>query len=129
MKIGEKKEMICIVCPIGCRMTLECMKEHKTEDAYSVTGNKCKRGFDYAVKEMTSPMRMLPTTVKIEMGILNRLPVRTQNPIPKELIFDCMDVINNIKVYAPISMGDVVSSNILGTGVDVIATRSMDRSK
>lgn len=129
MKVGEKKEMICIVCPIGCRMTLECVKEHTARDAYSVVGNKCKRGLDYAVKEMTSPMRMLPTTVKIEMGILKRLPVRTQNPIPKEMIFDCMDVINSIKVEAPISMGDVVISNILDTGVDIIATRSMARSK
>lgn len=129
MKLGEKKEMVCIVCPVGCRLTVECMKEFLVEDAYSITGNKCKRGVDYAVKEMTSPTRMLPTTIKIEMGILNRLPVRTRNPIPKELIFDCMDVINKVKVEAPISMGDVVISNILGTGVDVIATRSMGRSK
>ncbi len=130
MKLGEKKEMVCIVCPVGCRMTLECMNEdNKTENAFSVSGNKCKRGNDYAIKEMTAPTRMLPTTVKIQNGTLNRLPVRTQNPVPKDLIFDCMKVINKVEVQAPISVGDVVISNILGTGVDVIATRSMSSIK
>ncbi len=78
---------------------------------------------------MTAPTRMLPTTVKIQEGTLNRLPVRTANPVPKELLFDCMEIINHVEVQAPIKVGDVVIANILGTGVDVIATRSMGRSK
>lgn len=126
----EKKDMVCIVCPVGCRMTLEYNPENlgSTED-FIVSGNKCNRGKAYALKEMTAPTRMLPTTVKIRAGILKRLPVRTEQPVPKELIFDCMQVINQIEVEAPIKVGDVVLANILGTGVNIIATRSMGRAK
>lgn len=130
MKLGEMKEMVCIVCPVGCRLSLETVKETSlAQEAFEVKGNKCKRGSDYAIKEMTAPTRMLPTTVKIQKGTLNRLPVRTANPVPKEMIFDCMTVINQIEVQAPIKVGDVVIANILGTGVDIIATRSMGRAK
>lgn len=130
MKLGEMKEMVCIVCPVGCRMTLECVNEGSaSENSFSVTGNKCKRGNEYAVKEMTAPTRMLPTTVKIQNGTLNRLPVRTESPIPKNMIFDCMKVINKVEVQAPVSVGHVVISDILGTGVNVIATRSMSSIK
>lgn len=130
MKLGEKKDMVCIVCPVGCRMTLECQSESLTKaEDLKVSGNKCNRGSAYAFKEMTAPTRMLPTTVKIRKGILNRLPVRTENPIPKELIFEGMQVINQIEVEAPIKVGDVVLANLLGTGVNIIATRSMGRAK
>ena len=122
--------MVCIVCPVGFRMTLEYNSEGlgKTE-GFIVSGNKCNRGSAYAVKEMTAPTRMLPTTVKIREGSLKRLPVRTEQPVPKELIFDCMAVINEIEVQAPVKVGDVVLTNILGTGVNIIATRSMGRAK
>ena len=39
MNIGEKKEMICINCPIGCQLIAE-----KTADGFKVTGNICPRG-------------------------------------------------------------------------------------
>lgn len=130
MNVGEKKDMVCIVCPVGCRMVLEYSPEGAdSTEGYLVTGNKCSRGSTYAVKEMTAPTRMLPTTVKIQNGTLKRLPVRTENPVPKEMIFDCMAVINHLEVEAPVKVGEVVLANILGTGVNIIATRSMGRAK
>lgn len=120
----KEKEMVCIVCPTGCRITVA---EDKTQkEGFKVEGNKCMRGKFYGIKEMTNPTRMLPTTVVINNAFLNRLPVRTDKPVPKPMIFECMKVINSIEVDAPIKMGDVIIKNILDTGVDIIATRSME---
>ena len=120
-----KKEMVCIVCPVGCRITVT--EDSASNEGFNVTGNKCPRGNVYGIKEMTNPTRMLPTTVTINNAFLNRLPVITNNPIPKKLIFNCMAVINSIVVEAPIKMGDVIIENILDTGVNIIASRDMDK--
>ncbi len=119
------QDLVCIVCPIGCRLTIT--KDDSNENGYVVEGNVCKRGEAYAIKELTAPTRMIPTTVRIKEGFLPRLPVRTSAPVPKELIFQCMDEINKVAVEAPVKMGDVIVANILDTGVDIIATRSMTR--
>ncbi|RKD23594.1 CxxC motif-containing protein [Caminicella sporogenes DSM 14501] len=116
----DKKEMVCIVCPLGCRLTVT-----KNDDEYTVTGNKCNRGKEYAIKEMTNPTRVLTTTVRIKDGLLNRIPVKTNKPVPKDKIFECMQIINSIEVQAPIKMGEIIIKDILGTGADIVASRSM----
>lgn len=121
--MNESKEMICIVCPMGCRLTVT--KDEMAENGYTVEGNSCKRGYVYGVNEQTNPTRVIPTTVKIENGVLNRLPVKTDKPVPKKLIFKCMEEINKVTVYAPINTGDIIIENILGTGANIVATRSM----
>lgn len=117
----ESHELVCIVCPIGCRLTVTELEDGN----YSVEGNTCKRGEVYGIKELTAPTRVLPTTVKIIHSSLRRLPVKTNSAIPKELIFEAMKEINRITVEAPVRVGQVVIANLLGTGVDVVATRSM----
>lgn len=123
----NKKEMICIVCPIGCHLNI--VENLESEDGYEVEGNKCPRGKIYGIKEMTCPTRIVPTTVAIENAFLKRLPVKTDKPIPKELIFECMEIINKAVVKAPVKVGDIIIGNILGTGVNIVATRSMDKIK
>ncbi len=119
----KKREMICIACPIGCH--LEVIEDKTSEGGYIVKGATCKRGEVYGVKEMSNPTRLLTSTVKISGGSLKRLPVRTSSDIPKNRIFDCMKLINAVEVEAPIEMGDVIIEDILGTGVDIIASRSL----
>ncbi len=119
----EAKEMICIVCPVGCRLTVE--KDDKSEKGYKVTGNKCKRGENYGIKELTNPTRPIITTVKINNSYLNRLPVRSKGEVPKAKIFDCMKAINEVEVDSPIKMGDIIIKDILNTGVDIVASRSL----
>ncbi len=121
----EDRPLICIVCPLGCRLNI--VKDDSQEKGYLIQGNKCQRGLDYAIEEMINPTRMLPTTVAIKGAILNRLPVRTAKPIPKELIMPCMEIIARVQVEAPVRLGDVVIENILDTGVDIVASRSMMR--
>lgn len=116
----NKREMICIVCPVGCK--LHVVEENNN---IKVIGNRCPRGGVYGKNEVTNPTRVLPTTVKVINGILPRLPVKTEAEIPKSMLFQAMDEINHISVYAPIKMGDIIIENILDTGVNVVATRDM----
>jgi len=118
----ESKKMICIACPLGCEMEVT-MNENAT--AFIVTGNQCKRGENYGIKEMTNPTRILTTTVKLRNSYLKRLPVRTDTAIPKEMIMSCMREINRIEVCAPIVAGMIMVKNILNTGVNVVASRSI----
>lgn len=117
----EKRQLICINCPMGCRMEVT-----KTENGgWLIEGNQCNRGKIYAVKELTAPTRVLTTTVVLNSNLYRRLPVRTKEAIPKEKIFEAMEVLNHVEVQAPVQVGDIVVKNILGTGVDVIASRSV----
>lgn len=111
------KELICIVCPRGCHL------EVNTENGNVVSGNSCPKGAEYGYKEVTNPVRVITSTVKIEKGRHRRLPVKTSGAIPKELNFRCMEVINSIKVEPPIRRGDILVKNILETGFDLVACR------
>ena len=112
------KEMICIVCPVGCRMEVD-------EVTYDVGGNKCPKGAVYGKKELVSPTRIITSTVKINNAIHNRLPVKTSSEVPKEKIFEIMRVINKFEISSPVYVGEVLIKNVLGTGVDIVATRNM----
>ncbi len=117
----ETKEMICIVCPVGCRLKVD-VDGSKVE----VSGNKCMRGKVYGTQEVLEPKRMLTSTVKVVGGNVPRCSIISRNPVPKGKIFDMMNVIRNTQVSAPVSVGDVIISNICDSGVDMVATRSVD---
>ncbi|WP_353894110.1 DUF1667 domain-containing protein [Proteinivorax hydrogeniformans] len=119
----KDKEMICIVCPKGCN--LKVIRDKKTDNGYKVYGNLCPRGVEYGIKEVTSPTRIITSTVKISEAHLRRLPVKTDKPIPKGKIKECMKVINSLEISAPVKAGDVLVENVLSTGSNIIATRSM----
>jgi len=119
----EGKDMVCIVCPLGCK--LKVTKNEESQNGYAVEGNKCFRGMNYGITEMTNPTRVLTTTVVISGSLIRRLPVKTSGPIPKHLINEAMKVINKVEVKTPIKVGQVIVKNILGTGIDIIASRSM----
>lgn len=115
-------EIICIVCPIGCHLTVD------EENDYKVTGNQCHRGAIYGKQELQNPVRTITSTIKINAASHPRLPVKTSGAIPKGKIFDIMHLINQTEVTAPVSVGEVIIPNILETGVDIVATRSMKKS-
>ncbi len=116
------KEMVCVSCPIGCMLTVELNDKN---EVLKVEGNTCKRGEQYAKDECTNPVRMLTTTIKVSGGSLPVVPVKTSKPIPKGMMFECMKVINNEVVDAPIKMGDVLICNVCDTGVDIVATNEV----
>ncbi len=120
----ETRELTCIGCPMGCQVTVELEKG----EVKSVTGNTCPQGDTYARKEVTNPTRIVTSTVVMSDGSKPRLPVKTKNDIPKSKIFDVMKEINDTVVTAPKSIGDVIIDNVAGTGVQVIATRTIDKA-
>ncbi|MBR6822183.1 MAG: DUF1667 domain-containing protein [Clostridia bacterium] len=119
----ENKELICINCPMGCRLNVTIEDGSVTE----VTGNTCPRGREYALKEAVDPMRILTSTVKIEGAVHRVLPVISDGEIPLRQMFEAMAEIKKIDVRAPIKEGDIVLHDILGSGVNIIASRTMDR--
>lgn len=114
----EIKNFICINCPLGCPLTVEVENGQVTK----VTGNTCKRGETYAVKEITAPSRTVTSTVRVKGGERPVVAVRTKTDIPKDKIFACMEAINQVEITAPVKIGDVVIADVCGTGVDVVAT-------
>lgn len=114
------KELVCIVCPNGCPMLIEDMG-----NSINVTGNRCKRGIDFAVSEMTHPMRTICSTVKTSFLKVPVLPVRVSKDIPKDKIFDVMDAINQVVLTEIVASGDVIIKNVLGLDVDIIATSNI----
>ncbi len=119
----EVREMICINCPMGCPLTVT-----MNGDRITVTGNTCPRGADYAKKEVLSPTRIVTSSVRVNGGTIARVSVKTKTDIPKGKIFDVMKEIRAARVDAPVKMGDVVIEDCAGTGVEVIATKSVARA-
>lgn len=116
-----KRELICISCPIGCLLHVE----RDGSGVLKVSGNACRRGEVYGIKEVTAPMRTVTSTVRVLEGNKPLASVRTQNDIPKDKIFVCLDAIKALRIRAPVSVGDVMIENVAGTGVNVIATSAV----
>ena len=111
------QELICITCPKGC-----VTKVWKEKGDIKIEGKICKKGKDYIKQEYIEPKRILTSTVVVERSTVKRLPVRTREAIPKNKLFAAMDQLCEIRVKPPVRIGDVVISNLLDTGVDVIAS-------
>ena len=111
-----KKEMICIGCPMGCYLAVEHIGT--TISGVSV---------EYAEKEISDPERTLTTTVKVKNGHLPLVSVRTSKPIPKNIIFDAMDLLAKVEAEAPLKIGELIVQNILNTGVNIVATKNISR--
>ena len=114
------KELICIGCPMGCTIQLD-MDQGKI---IAVRGSACKRGDQYARDEILQPKRMVTSLIPVA-GSPVPLSVRTRSAIPKHLIRGCLEAIRQTRVDLPVRTGDVIISNILNTGVDLIATRDL----
>ncbi len=113
-------EMVCIVCPVGCRLRAEVV-----EGQVKVAGNTCARGIKYASEELTNPTRTVTSSVNVTGGQVSLLSVKTAKPVPKASIPAVLAAIRCASAHAPVRMGDVVVNDVANTGVDVVATRSV----
>lgn len=119
----ETRNLTCIGCPMGCPIVVEL----EDGNIVTVTGFTCKRGDDYARKEVTNPRRTVTSIIPVLNGEIGMVSVKTQTDIPKALIHQCMMELKNLEVEAPVVIGQVVLANLCGTGVSVIATKSVRR--
>ncbi|WP_411676709.1 DUF1667 domain-containing protein [Caproicibacter sp.] len=115
-----RKEITCIGCPMGCRMTAEV----ENGKILSVEGYSCNVGKKYAQEELTVPKRMVTSLAHVR-GSSRPLPVRTSAPIEKSKIFDCLREIRACEITPPVKIGDVIISHVCGTQADIVATREV----
>ena len=114
-------EIICISCPMGCHL-----KIRQRERSWLVSGNRCPRGETYGIQEMTDPRRMITTTVRVRGGVRPVVSVKTSQPVPKAKVFEVIRELAPLEFNAPIQAGEVLFSNLLGLGADILATRSVE---
>ncbi len=120
----EVREMVCITCPLGCRMEIEIEDGELT----AVRHNACKRGITYAKQEFYDPRRMVTATATVRGGTAPRVPVRTSVPLPIQHIPAVLDAIYALHLSAPLTIGTVVITNFANTAIDVITTRNVSKA-
>jgi len=120
-----KDELICTTCPLGCELYVE----YGREKIITIKGNRCKKGLEYAIKEVFNPQRIVTTTVCIKEAAIPLLPVKTDTSIIRDLMFDVIKESAKIIVQAPIKIGDIIIKNICDSVVNLVATRSIERTE
>ena len=118
-EIEEGQEVICLVCPMACRIRVFTDEQGEVTE---IKGHKCKKGIEYAKKEIRNPERVLTATVRTNDPKQPLLSVRTSKEIPKKLLFDVMIELSKIIVDKPVKVGQVVKNNLLDQQIDIIAT-------
>ncbi|TET13834.1 MAG: DUF1667 domain-containing protein [Dehalococcoidia bacterium] len=122
---GESKHFTCVICPIGCEIDVQL----EDGNVVSTEGNKCAKSEEFVLQELKEPMRILTTTIRIRGAKWAMLPVRTDEPIPKRLLFKVIEELANIEMQAPVKVSDVIVSDVAGTGANIVATRNMKREE
>lgn len=120
-EVARIVEVTCIRCPLGCAITVDVAPDGA---AVYREGASCARGREYAVAEVTAPVRSVATTINVP-GCGEPLSVKTADPIPKPLIADAVRAMKAAHVELPVRMGDMVLPDVCGTGVPVVATKSL----
>ena len=135
------RELTCIVCPMGCSLSVE----EDPAGALTVTGNRCPRGAAYAQEEIRAPKRTVTATCGIAYPDMEastngtpgearpsrgltaprRIPVKTSAPCPKEKIDALLGDIYRLRPKLPVKAGDKLITDWNGSGIDVIAVRTM----
>lgn len=116
----EGRELVCIACPVGCRLRV-----FQEKGEIRVQGNQCEKGDTYGREELLAPRRVVTATVRLAGCPLRRLPVKTHRPLPREHIGELLAEAARLEVRAPVARGQVLLADFLGTGVDLVATRTV----
>ena len=114
----EEKEITCTVCPQGCRIIVR----HENGNITSIKGYTCYRGEEYARNEFIKPVRILTSTALVDGSGTPLVALRSNKPIPKDMLLHCMNAIYGLKLTAPVRRYDILIPNILNTGADIVAT-------
>lgn len=113
-----KTELTCIICPKGCTLTIQ-----KENDNILISGNSCKKGYQYGLDEITNPKRTLTSTVSIKTDdIINRLAVISKSPVEKKNLIKICKQLKSVEIDHPVKQGDVVC-NI--EGIDFLASSTI----
>ena len=116
-------KLICTTCPRGCEIEIKVVENSE----YIVTGNACKRGYNYAINELTCPKRNFSMALAIEEGDSSVVSVKTSEPVNKAEIMDYAQYLRKMTIYAPVEEGDIIVKGILGSNTDIVAITSVKK--
>lgn len=116
-----KKEYTCIICPNGCELATEI----EGTRIIAIEGAACNKGTDYVQQELVDPQRNIATSVLVANGDIPLVSVRLSQPIPKAKIFAVVNEIKQVKLTAPVMLGQIIIKNVLGLNVNVITTKQV----
>lgn len=114
-------ELICIVCPNGCSLTVT-----QVDGKIVVEGAKCPRGKAFASAELTCPTRTVTTSVKTTLPNYPVVSVKTDGEIPKDKIMPLMQLLSTVTITKHMDIGSIIVANPLDTGVNIILTTQME---
>ncbi len=114
-----KGNFTCIVCPTSCPVSAE----WNDTELLNIDHAQCKLAWDFIRGEIFDPRRTVTTTVIVEGADLPLVSVKTDAPVPKQVVLEVMDHLAGVTVRAPVGIGDVIVSNVLETGSNIVATR------
>ncbi len=117
-----KKEIVCICCPVGCRICVDL----EGNQVLKIEGNRCSKGAEYAAQEAVEHMRVFTGLMRAE-NCEKPLAVRSDRPIPKEIMMECAAELKNRRPKTPVCIGDIVYENIFGMGVNIVASQDLER--
>lgn len=121
----SKTKIRCITCPVGCSM--EAITGKLNGSVFEVKGNECAKGIKFAKEEITNPVRILTTTVKIDSAKFCRLAVRSLEPVPKKLVIDIITELRKMEICPPVKMGQVIAENLSGSKAKIIASATISQ--
>ncbi|MHA1238458.1 MAG: DUF1667 domain-containing protein [Candidatus Odinarchaeia archaeon] len=127
--MANEKNIICVICPLGCVINIQYTECEGKIVIKEISGYKCDKGKQYATKELLHPSRVLTTSVKVKGGNFPLVSVKTDKPVPKEKVWEIIEVIKRIELNAPVKVGQTVYTNILNMGINLIATRDVESIK
>jgi len=90
-----------------------------------IRGHQCDKGVDFAFDEVLHPKRNLATSVPLAGTADRMVSVRLSGRVPREMIFPILAEIAKLRPSLPVRRGDVLIPNVAGSGVEVLATRTM----
>ena len=119
-----KRELICIRCPLSCRLTAEW---NGNFEQLNITGNRCPRGAEYAEQELRDLRRIVTAVVPCNSAVQPYIPVRTDRELPKHLIDRLLNTLYQSRVEIPVRRGDIFIRNFENSNVNIIFSSTIMR--
>jgi CxxC motif-containing protein len=117
-----EKKVTCVICPVGC----EGIVAGTEEAVIAASGFQCKKGKVYAQDEYLNPRRIFTSTAKLKNSDCAVFPVRSDAPVPRKLLFECMKIVRDVVVVAPVKRGQIIVKDIAGSGVNIVASAQVE---
>ena len=116
--------MVCLVCPKSCCLSII----HNLENI-SIENNDCNKGLEFAKKELRDPERLLTSTIRVDLGELPLVSVRSDKPVKKTEVKALIKYLDSIVLYAPVISGQILVSGLGKNKVNIIATRTIEKQE